>query len=429
MLLIWCNEKFKVKLMVNLVNKATRQIIGSVLIVSGTAIGAGMLALPLVTAQMAFGYSVISLVLCWLVMTATAFLVLEANLAFKEVVSFSRMAKDLLGPAGQLVTWITYCFLLYALTAAYIAGGGSLLEVGLARFFHIHYHPSLCALVFTCVLGFVVVAGTLYVDVINRGLMGIKLLMFIALLILLGPKVNVHFLKSSLHDFPYVWATIPILITSFGFHIVIPPLRAYLKDDVAKMRKVLWLGAFLPLVVYVLWEFITLGVLPAKGPVSFQAVAQAKTSIGGMVVALEHYLHELHLSVVVSVFSDIAVTTSFLGVTLGLLHFLQDGFSCQHKGVLSKGIAVLLTYVPPLLFALIYPHGFVLALGYASIFVSILLIILPVMMVWRLRKHQLHEGPVRYRFGIGPIFLVVLFLCGCAVIVFQGMNVWHLLPK
>ena len=409
-------------------NKEKRQLIGSTLIVAGTAIGAGMLAIPLVTARMGFGYSVIFLFLCWLVMALTAFLVLEANMAFERTVSFSTMAKHLLGPVGQVVTWLSYCLLLYALTAAYVAGGGSLLEMAINKYSHWHLSPSLAALIFTVILGAVVVAGTSSVDVINRLLMTAKLILFVFLLVLLMPRVNASFLKSQVSHFSSIWITIPILITAYGFHIVIPPLRAYLKDDVAKMRKVLWFGASLPLLIYFLWEFVTLGVLPAQGPVSFAAVNHANTSIGGMVAAIQDYLHATHLSIGVSLFSDIAVTTSFLGVSLGLMHFLVDGFNLSKERWTTKPLVVLLTYVPPLLFALFYPHGFIMALGYASIFVAVLLILLPVMMVWRLRKHHLHQGIVRYRFGIGRVTMALIFLAGVVVIALQVLTMLHDLP-
>ena len=147
-----------------------------------------------------------------------------------------------------------------------------------------------------------------------------------------------------------------------------------------------------------------------------------------MVAAIQDYLHATHLSIGVSLFSDIAVTTSFLGVSLGLMHFLVDGFNLSKERWTTKPLVVLLTYVPPSLFALFYPHGFIMALGYASIFVAILLILLPVMMVWRLRKHHLHQGIVRYRFGIGRVTMVLIFLAGVVVIALQVLTMLHELP-
>ena len=56
------------------------KMIGSVLLIVGTAIGAGMLALPIATAQLGFAGSIILLFVSWFVMTGGAFLLLEVNL-------------------------------------------------------------------------------------------------------------------------------------------------------------------------------------------------------------------------------------------------------------------------------------------------------------------------------------------------------------
>lgn len=62
---------------------------------------------------------------------------------------------------------------------------------------------------------------------------------------------------------------------------------------------------------------------------------------------------------------------NFLGVSLGLFDFLADGFkqSNTHGG---RFRTALLTFVPPFMFAILYPQRFILALGYAAIFVAIL---------------------------------------------------------
>ena len=61
------------------------KILGSILLIVGTSIGAGMLALPVATAALGFTGSLIMLFSCWFVMTTSAFLLLEVNLAMPPV--------------------------------------------------------------------------------------------------------------------------------------------------------------------------------------------------------------------------------------------------------------------------------------------------------------------------------------------------------
>ena len=51
--------------------------LGSILIVAGTTIGAGMLAMPLASAGVGFGVTVVLLVSLWALMCYTALLLLE----------------------------------------------------------------------------------------------------------------------------------------------------------------------------------------------------------------------------------------------------------------------------------------------------------------------------------------------------------------
>src|SRR5687767_12890429 len=99
------------------------KLIGGILLIVGTAIGGGMLALPIAASQMGFVYSSLMLLVCWVIMTFSAFLVLEVNLWLPANSNIISMAKVTLGKSGQAVAWVTYLLLFYSLIAAYMAGG------------------------------------------------------------------------------------------------------------------------------------------------------------------------------------------------------------------------------------------------------------------------------------------------------------------
>ena len=125
-------------------------------------------------------------------------------------------------------------------------------------------------------------------------------------------------------------------------------------------------------------------------------------------------------------FADIAMTASFLGVSLGLFYFLADGFhrTNSHLGRLQTAA---MTFIPPLAFAIYYPKGFILALGYAAIFVAILEIILPALMVYQLRKSQTLHSPYRMKGGL--ILLIVIAFIGVLIIACQLLSSFHYLPS
>ena len=87
------------------------RIIGVTLLVAGTTIGAGMLALPLVTGPSGYLPAVFLLITYWAFMLYTAFLLLETTLSFPSGANLVTMARDRLGITGQAITWIVYLFL------------------------------------------------------------------------------------------------------------------------------------------------------------------------------------------------------------------------------------------------------------------------------------------------------------------------------
>src|SRR6187200_1183190 len=102
------------------------KLLGSILLVVGTSIGAGMLAVPIPTAALGFTGALVLLFLCWLVMTAGAFLLLEVNLWMPMNSNLNTMARGTIGSFGQIISWIAFLLLLYSLLAAYVDGGSDL---------------------------------------------------------------------------------------------------------------------------------------------------------------------------------------------------------------------------------------------------------------------------------------------------------------
>ena len=401
----------------------TSKFIGSVLILTGTALGAGMLALPMIAAATGFVWATILLVAVWALMTYTALLILEVNLAFPAYRNnFGSMAYATLGRTGKIAAWVACLALLYALTAAYIAGDASLLAVGVGKAVGWYIPQWLCAILFTVVLGGAVFWSTKAVDHLNRSLISIKGCLLVATLVLLMPHINMATLMRTPGSGKYLWACIPIFICAFGFHTVIPSLSNYIGPKPKTLKWVIICGATIPLLIYILWLLTTLGIVPLRGANSLQTV---HGSVGKFVDALVILTHNRWVTTGVNGFSNVAMTTSFLGVTLGLFDFLADLFKIMNNRVGRLRTAIL-TFVPPLVFALFYPQGFVIALGYAAIFVAILEIIMPVLMVQRLRRSQTLTSP--YKVASCKPLLWLIVLAGVIVIITQLFNALHFLP-
>jgi tyrosine-specific transport protein len=235
-------------------------LLGGALLVAGSAIGGGMLGLPIVTGISGFYPAITIFLFCWVFMTVTALLLLEVNLSFKKNINFMSMTEKCLGRAGKIVCWFTYLFLFYSMLVAYIDGSGSLTRQFLSQRLRLNVEYWQASLFFTVLFGIVVYFGTVFVDRLNRLFMLGLILTYFFVIGFGAPEVQTDFLSHKM--WTYSLLAIPVTITSFGYHNIIPTLTNYLKRDRSKMIQLILIGGALPLFVYVLWDWLILGVVP-----------------------------------------------------------------------------------------------------------------------------------------------------------------------
>ena len=138
-------------------NMVKNKSLGAVLLIAGTSIGAGMLALPVTTAPIGWTGAVILLIVTWFVMFVAGLLVIETSLWLPVGTHFLSMTRRTLGPVGEIFALISYLALLYSLMAAYLVGGGSLLHDGIMALSPIHVSswvgPALWVAIAAIVIG------------------------------------------------------------------------------------------------------------------------------------------------------------------------------------------------------------------------------------------------------------------------------------
>jgi tyrosine-specific transport protein len=391
----------------------THRLIGGILLVSGTTIGAGMLALPIVTGFAGFWPSIALFIIYWLFMTFTAFLMLEVNLWMGEHTNLITMAKHTLGKGGKIVSWIIYLFLLYTLTTAYLAGGGPIFLEGLEALTGWHFPAWMNSFPLLVIFSFFVYQGARSVDYVNRLLMLGLVVSYLLMVVFLTPYVKASLLEHT--HWKSLWMAVSIVSTSFGFHIIIPTLTDYLKRDVKQLKWVILIGSLIPLLVYISWELLTVGIIPLQGNPGL--VEGYQKGLDGATL-LGMFLGKTELSLLARFFSLFAIVTSFLGVSLSLRDFLADGLRIQktHKGRLAL---YFLTFTPPFLITLIDPRAFLNALQYAGAFgVVTLLGLLPVLMVWSGRYRQHRTGPFQTpggRWALGLALIISLIVIGLEI--------------
>lgn len=355
-------------------------LLGAICLVAGTAIGGGMLALPVLTAPGGFFPAILITLLCWLFMLATGLIVVEIFLWNKNEMNFVTMAQNTLGLGGKIVAWILYLFLFYSLTTAYISGGGSIVSDVIDMGFNMKITPCLGPLLFVLIFAPFVVVGPLLTGRINLILM-LGLIVSFLLFVFLGARhVEMRYLTRS--NLGLALLATPVVFTSFGYQGSVPTLTQYLGRDRRKTSLAIIIGTFIPFLFYIVWEWLILGVVPKEG--LEDALKQGQSAV----YPLRNILHVPWLFKVGEFFAFFALVTSFFGVTLGLIDFLRDGLKLQ-KTFQKRFLLGLLVFLPTLAFSMINPCVFLSALHYAGgLGCALLLGLLPLLMVWQGRYRQ-----------------------------------------
>ncbi|QXX84283.1 tyrosine transporter TyrP [Providencia sp. R33] len=394
--------------------------LGSVFIVAGTTIGAGMLAMPIAAAGNGFLVSLGMLLALWALMCYTALLLVEVYQHESHETGIGSVAQRYLGSGGKFITGFSMMFLMYALTAAYVSGAGEIITSNLKSSFAVEMADWMGIVLFTVIGGGVVCFGTSSVDFINRILFTAKIIFLVIILALMMPHVEQQNLLAAPTEKVLILSAIPVFFTSFGFHGSVPSIVKYMGGDVKKLRIIFIIGSAIPLIAYILWQIATLGSI---GTTTFVGILAENAGLNGLLDAIKDVAQSGRTELVAQMFMSLALATSFLGVALGLFDFLADLFKRQDNaaGRIQTG---LLTFGPPLVFALFYPKGFVMALGYAAIALSILALLLPSAMAFKSRTLNQRS----YQVLGGRIGLLVVFLCGIVVIGVQLGIVFKVLP-
>ncbi len=396
------------------------KLIGGILLVVGTTIGAGMLALPIATAQLGFWWSLVLLISCWGVMTTCTFLFLEVNLWLPPNSNLVSMAGATLGKGGQAVTWVVYLVLLYSILSAYIAGGGDLFHYLLATS-GIQIPLAVASLLFTVLFGIIVYFGIRSVDYVNRGLMFGKLGALIILILLIIPFISSENLGSGEVKYLIHPTSITVTAVAFACILIVPSLRTYFGDDVKTLRKAIFIGTLIPLICYIGWDMVIMGVIPLEGTPGLKQMLHSSSSNSDLVAALTSILKQGTVTSLAKFFTSICMATSFLSVSLSLSDFLADGFKVRKQGISGNVLVFGTTFLPPLLVVLFYPDAFLRGIQYAGICCFILMILLPPLMVWRGR--YLQSIPSKsYQLPGGKILLATLVLFALLMLGLSGLE-------
>ncbi len=259
---------------------------------------------------------------------------------------------------------------IYLILTAYLNASSIIIQDSIKSIFKIDI-SQISTLIFNgLLLFFIILFGTRKIDFINRFLVFFMFFFYLCLVGLGSFQVKLENVIASYNVNTIIYA-LPVFIVSFGYQNLIPTISHYLNYDIKNIKSSIFRGTIFALIVYLIWNFIILGMLSSKA----LSTADSNTIF---LTRLFKYSTPM-IMLFINSFALFAIITSLLTVALSFVNFMSDSSENQKNRAFYTACVI----IPPVIFSLLDPNIFLLALKLAGGIGTICLFgILPAIMLW-----------------------------------------------
>lgn len=375
------------------------QMISIGFLIVGNLIGAGILALPINTGLAGFIPSMFGLFLTSAAMYYSAIILSrEAVQKHEDAFNYPSLYQEHLGGIGKWIAVVANLIILYGLLTAYLTGIAAIINSLL----------NLAIPTVWLILGFFLITSLMSLASIENIMKYVAVLVMAkcVVFVVIAGMSGTHIQAANLShmNWPLFVYGIPILVTAFHFHNIIPAICTSLRWDQKVISRTMLVGMAMGFLMNATWLFVGIGVLPLD--TSSIGLVNAFEKNLPATIPLAEAMHSPLFLVLASCFAIAAITTAYLSNGMGLIGFMDD-LTNQHLGKVNPVLSRVLAFVPPLVIALVYPDVFLKAIDFAGGFGIVTLFgILPSIIALRKARTPLEKG-----LGIVMLLLFGVFFC------------------
>ncbi|MCE5319285.1 MAG: hypothetical protein LLG04_18215 [Parachlamydia sp.] len=354
---------------------------GAILLVAGTCIGSGMIALPLVLAQMGLLPSLLLMLGIWYLMYYTSLINLELNLQAGEGLPLGELGRKFACCSAEWSGILILKLLSYALLAVFLYGGSSVAKEWLESRWAIEASLEYVATGFALAAALILLCPLAWIDYLNRvlftGLLGVVIVLIVCLLLSIE-WTNLPWLGVQCHDWKAWLAVLPVVFTSFGFQVIFHTLTNYCHKDAKRLKQAFFWGSAIPAIVYIAWTCSVMSVVHHENPGFYGEMVQGTAAVGELIQVLSGIANWETVQLLVWAISLLAIVTSILGVGVGLLESLKGMLRRSiHAEGMRSSVSSVATIGPAYLAVIAIPNAFIAVLGFAGMILAIIAILLP----------------------------------------------------
>ena len=342
--------------------KGQLPVVTTSFLVMGNVLGVGVLALPIKCGLSGFVPALIAIVLVWAVMLISAWVIAyKINIEKSDSFDIPSFYGNSLGKAGKWVAIACNLILLYGVLVAYL-GGISTMVSSLVKssFPDLPISKSLITVVYFSILTTMILFG---MEALRKGNMIVVAVIWISFfgLVLTGVS-QFDAEKLAYTDWKLMVVGLPVAVSAFHFHNIIPTVSRALKHDVVACRKAIFVGVFLGLLINLIWVTVVMGTMAESGyGLSKDTIEEAYWHGLPATVPMADILKSRVFTMFAAVFAVFAVTASYMANGAGLFGFIRD-MTVTYLKKDSRFLVGCISFLPPLMVALVYPDIFLDAL-------------------------------------------------------------------
>ena len=378
-----------------------KKLLNAIFLISGTAIGAGLIALPLTSVNL--GTNILVAIIFFMVFVAykTSMMTVDLNVANGKSASIVDLSRSISGEKAFIISMISFYTLSFSLLSVYFSG----IANTLSSFFD--FNDNFIIIICGFLLFFILNLKYSAFSKLN------SILVVSLLVIILSAIIQIHTKETSIMTSVYVVpqsisaseiiAFLPIIFTSFGVQNICPHIFESLNKDRGKIKIAFLIGILIPAVVYIIWNSCVFENILAGDVQFFQKLQNHQISVGELIQFLCKSSENMYMEIFFKILSLFAIITSAVGIGLGLKKSIEESVTS------SKYMASAVVCGIPVALCMAVPNAFINILSFGGMIATVFVIFVP---------HYLLKKRLKQRMDFGDdlclVFGVMIVLCELA---------------
>lgn len=383
------------------------------LLLAGTAVGSGMISLPMVLAKFGIVKSCVIMLFFAALTFLSAIIRADLNLNLHADATLEDVGKAFQCPWAGIAGNFLLKLLTFALLAAYLFGFSSIL----CSLFNNVCAQSVMLLVTAIGTAIAFILAPEFILNVNNSLFIGMFCVFIGLVVALFLETQISFIPEQTKEIALRdWTTIiPVLFTAFGMQGSIHSVTKFCQNDRIMIRNACAFGCIVTVAIYIVWTTAILMVVANTDATFFQQMVAGKaTDVGALVAVLSKAAASQWVQIVVWTVSVFAILTSILGAGLALL----DIFEREWR--VSKWQTVSIIVFVPAAVSMLIPNAFIKILNVSGVILSLIAIVIPVIISLKMQKLEKLKCELLMK---NKILMFGVLTCGIVII---GLGLWDL---